>query len=828
MRLFFRKNRYAVTTVMRVLSALAFMVCMATGAGAREMSLLSAADAGSWTKYDWNASAGKGGSARFEVEKQGKAALLHIVAETPDDARFVRQLTVEPDTIYRFSCTLRTEDVGSAGRGAGISVSGILEGSPDVRGTSGWKKVEFYGKTVRDQSALSLTVGIGGYGSLNSGIAWFRTIGVEKVASAPPGVKVVSLAPAPVAAPSPQGGKSRFGGLVLALIVVVGAALLLAGMWLRRSGATASGPEKRAAAVAPPLPSAAVPEMADYCVMAAMTIVVLVISLWNLGGHKAPDTGWQAAQAGEYVTVDFGKKVDLSRIYYYCGINERTFDGSRFTLSARDAKGRFAPVVSFVKNDSGIWKYEEVHVRTDAVRITADSPGGRINELAFVEKGSRVPLKGLRIGESKVLPRDIGTPQDLIDEQSAFEYTPSFRTGFYFDEIYHGRSAWEMLHGIEPYETTHPPLGKMIISWGIAIFGMNAFGWRVAGAFFGTLLVPLMYLFGLKLFRDRFYAFCAAFLMAFDFMRFAQSRLAVIDVFAVFFIILMYYFILDLFPAKGDDQSTKLSMRPLFLAGITFGIGAACKWIAVYAGGGLVLLVLARLLSDFSRGDQPEGHTPIGFLGRRIAVCIVSFGVIPAIIYLLAYIPYMQLPGPGHDLAGVVGLQEHMLNYHRTLVATHPFSSQWWSWPLDLKPMWMYSGSDLPEGLVSSIASFGNPAIWWLTIPAVISAAVLAIRRRDARMGVVLVAFLFQYLPWVGIARLVFIYHFFSAIPFVILCIVEVLRTLESRFPRFRIAVWCYLGLVAALFVLFYPVLSGMTVPAGYVAGLKWLPTWIF
>lgn len=824
---FFVKNGYVPAWMIRAIAAVALVICTAAAVGAREKSLLSPGDAGQWTTYDWNSSVGKGTKARFDIGKEGRSLLLHIAAEAPDDARFVRKLPVEPDSVYRFSGTVRTENVGESGRGAGISVTGILEGSPDVRGTSGWKEVGFYGRTAHDQRTLSVTAGVGGYGSLNSGSAWFRAISMEKVANAPPGVKVASLVPAPVSAPAPQVVRGRFGSFILWGLVLLAVILLAVGTWLRQRGAP-SGPVERRAAVAPQMPASAVPDATDYGIMAALTIVFLVLSLSNLGGHKAPDTGWQPAEAGEYVTIDLGRKVDLARIYYYNGINERMFDGSRFTLSARDAQGRFAPVFSFAKNDSGIWKYEEVNVTTDAVRITADTPGGRINELAFVEKGSTTPLAGLRIGETRVSTRDNGTPQNLIDEQDAFEYAPSFRTGFYFDEIYHGRSAWEMLHGIEPYETTHPPLGKMIISWGIAIFGMNGFGWRVAGAVFGVLLVPLMYLFGLKLFRDRFYAFCSAFLMAVDFMRFAQSRVAVIDVFAVFFIILMYYFILDLFPAEGDDPRSKLSMQPFLLAGITFGIGAACKWIAVYAGGGLVVLVVARLLADFSRGDQPEGYTPTGFLGRRIVVCIVSFGVIPAIIYLLVYIPYMQLPGPGHDLAGVIGLQKHMLTYHRTLVATHPFSSQWWSWPLDLKPLWMYSGSGLPEGLVSSIASFGNPAIWWLTIPAVIAAAVLTIRRRDARMAVVLIAFLFQYLPWVGIARLAFIYHFFSAIPFVILCIVEILRTLESRFPGFRIVVWCYLCLTAVLFAVFYPVLSGTTVSAGYVAGLKWLPTWTF
>ena len=217
-----------------------------------------------------------------------------------------------------------------------------------------------------------------------------------------------------------------------------------------------------------------------------------------------------------------------------------------------------------------------------------------------------------------------------------------------------------------------------------------------------------------------------------------------------------------------------------------------------------------------------------GFLLRRMAVCMIAFGVMPALIYLLAYLPYLTLPGPGHDLADVFRLQAHMLNYHRTLQATHPFSSPWWSWPLDLHPMWMYTGTGLPTGTASSIASFGNPAVFWVGIPSVAAAAYLALRRRDAGMGVVLAALLFQYLPWVGINRLAFIYHFFSTVPFLILCIVATLRSAELRCPRFHAVTWGYLGIAAGLFILFYPVLSGLPVSQNYVDSLRWLPTWSF
>ena len=139
--------------------------------------------------------------------------------------------------------------------------------------------------------------------------------------------------------------------------------------------------------------------MARRCNNGGTVGVCLLVSLFNLGGHATPETGWQPTTAGESVTIEFGRQVDLSRIYYYCGINERGGDGSRFSLAVRNPSGYFVKLSSFTKDDTNIWKYSEADVRTSAVRFTADTTGGRLNEVAFVEKGSRTPLPGLSISE---------------------------------------------------------------------------------------------------------------------------------------------------------------------------------------------------------------------------------------------------------------------------------------------------------------------------------------------------------------------------------------------------------------------------------------------
>ena len=127
----------------------------------------------------------------------------------------------------------------------------------------------------------------------------------------------------------------------------------------------------------------------------------------------------------------------------------------------------------------------------------------------------------------------------------------------YFDEIYFARTAFEHINRMEPYETTHPPLGKLIMAIGMLIFGVNPFGWRVMGTLFGAAMVPVMYLFGKKIFGKRIYGFISAFLIMFECMHFAQTRIATIDSYAGLFVILAYYFMYDYFINKSYEVGFK-------------------------------------------------------------------------------------------------------------------------------------------------------------------------------------------------------------------------------------------------------------------------------
>lgn len=580
----------------------------------------------------------------------------------------------------------------------------------------------------------------------------------------------------------------------------------------------------------------------DWLLMGGLTAVYAVVALIRLGSLSAPETFWKPSFPGQSVVLDFGQTHRLEKMYSYAGAGTSKYR-VEFSENGQQWTNPTDIVNDYVKNF--VWQsFQLSGVQARYARVVAVETGSGLHELAFFEAGGKRPIPVVAVrGESGVSQADASR---LTDESDAVPERPSFMNGTYFDEIYHARTAYEHLHRLEPYETTHPPLGKVFIMIGIWLFGMNAFGWRIVGTLFGIAMVPLMYLFGKRLFRRTDLAFVSAFLFTFDFMHFAQTRIATIDVYGVFFIIAMFYFMHRYMELSFYRSPLVRTFVPLGLCGFSFGLGIASKWIVFYGGAGLAFLFFltlwrrwkeydfARRRLTVARGDDRRlfEHVVRTFpraTAATLAFACLMFVVVPSAIYVASYIPTFLVPGPGHDLKDFWTYQKNMYNYHSHLEATHPFGSPWWQWPFMYKPIWYYAGQGLPEGMVSSIVSFGNPLVWW---PGVFALAFVVWRmwsRRETAMLVPVTAYVTQYVPWMLVPRLTFIYHYFAMVPFLAFFLAESIRILTDRKPGLWKAVYAYLAGVLLLFAMFYPILSGMTVPRAYVAYfLRWFDSWYF
>ena len=171
--------------------------------------------------------------------------------------------------------------------------------------------------------------------------------------------------------------------------------------------------------------------------------------------------------------------------------------------------------------------------------------------------------------------------------------------------------------------------------------------------------------------------------------------------------------------------------------------------------------------------------------------------------------------------------QEGMFSYHSQLAATHPYSSLWYEWPTMIRPVFYYSNTvanDLREG----ISAFGNPLVWWAGIFAFAYMIYRIFAKHDRTACFLSFAYLVQYLPWMLVSRCTFAYHYFPSVPFVALMVVYSLYCFIGDDKKKRIFGFAYCGAAVALFVMFYPVLSGQPVALEYVTnGLKWLSGWV-
>ncbi|MEG0766567.1 MAG: phospholipid carrier-dependent glycosyltransferase, partial [Clostridia bacterium] len=473
------------------------------------------------------------------------------------------------------------------------------------------------------------------------------------------------------------------------------------------------------------------------------------------------------------------------------------------------------------------------------VRLTADGPGLSLFEIAFRDaEGHALPVQSLTSSGARTENGE--DPTHLIDEQNTMPDVPGYMNGTYFDEIYHARTGYEHAHGMTPLETTHPPLGKVFIMWGIQIFGMTPFGWRFMGALAGVLMIPAMYMIGKVLFGKKEYAFLAAFLMAFDCMHLTQTRIATIDSFPVLFIILMYLCMFRYLQMSFHHEKLLRTLLPLALSGVFMGLGVASKWIAVYAGIGLAVLFfwsMARRAHEYLyareqlRTNATEHRAQWQTICDRFVPatwitllwCVLFFMVVPLAIYMLSYIPHLTADGP-YTLKRLWDAQVYMFSYHSHLVDTHAFQSPWYEWPLMLKPMWYFQGKLQEPGKVSTILSFGNPAVWWTGFAALLALLWRFARhglrlevqtaREDLPMPMILLGFAAQYVPWMLVPRSTFIYHYFASVPFIILCIVYWARVYAERAPRMarRVALG-YMAVVVVLFLAFYPLATGVVIP---------------
>ncbi|MCK4355215.1 phospholipid carrier-dependent glycosyltransferase [Candidatus Parcubacteria bacterium] len=463
----------------------------------------------------------------------------------------------------------------------------------------------------------------------------------------------------------------------------------------------------------------------------------------------------------------------------------------------------------------------------------------------------------------------------------------SFPAKVIFDEAHFGLYASKYLSH-QYYFDIHPPLGKLLLAIP-AFFGKISqdFDWapmsdyssdfnflalRFLPAFFGSLLVILIYFLVKEMGFSRRIAFISSFFVLFGNAFIVQSQFILLDIILVFFIFLSLYFFIV---AKRFSFPSRKWYVFNILCGISLAAAFSIKWT------GLAILALVWFFILF------EDHL---FLKQRkeilAKICLIFF--LPLLTYFLFFSCHFYLlplncasdcgevfeskttryayifrmdpsttaffhytnPPQGNFLKKFI--EENKLKLADTLdnKGTHYYRSDWFTWPFMLRPIRYFLENQNDKN--SHIYFFGNPLVWWFGLLGILGYFYLIIRNYffqfklnlpenfySRNLCILMFGYLICFIPFATIPRFIFAYHYLPSLIFSIIIFAVflegIMTMLFGKMPKTKVfcenkkanlALLLVLFAVFASFVYFSPLTYGFPLSEEQFQSRMWLDTW--
>lgn len=570
----------------------------------------------------------------------------------------------------------------------------------------------------------------------------------------------------------------------------------------------------------------------DTLVVSILTILCGFLIFWRLGSQQAPETEYYFElnnNAGNELILDLGMEYELSEIVIYLGkVDNRLFSFSYFD----EQTGQWV-LVKENENVSSVfcWNRISCPMRVRFLGVVSMYEKAYVNEMILLDAQGNV-----------ITPVNAGVYANLFDEQEKFPGNATYYDQTMFDEIYHARTAYEILNGDSIYEYTHPQLGKILMGIGITIFGMTPFGWRFVCAVMGLLLIPLMYFLVRQMTKKIWISMVATLFLMFDFMHLTLSRIGTLDIIIAVWVVAMFtamYLSLQKMEQNApliENPATDVALRKklllqeivlLVLTGVLTGLAIATKWTGLYAAAGLAICIFLYLLEHYPKPEnwkKAKTHLTILFF-----TCVVAFLIIPFIFYVLSFYPFWKM-NPGKNVFALAyEMSVNMYQYHKGITETHPYMSYWYEWLWNKQPL-LDAITVFDDGKVSSVATFGNPLVWLVGSIAVVVNVILWRCKKDRNARFFCIAYLSMLLPWLLVYRTVFIYQYFcSVLMFFPMCANACMALeVKNRKAAYVVAGTLVLGALV-LFMIFFPEVTGFPVQGEYINELlEWIPSWVF
>ncbi len=396
-------------------------------------------------------------------------------------------------------------------------------------------------------------------------------------------------------------------------------------------------------------------------------------------------------------------------------------------------------------------------------------------------------------------------PREVVfDEFHFFHFVEEYEKGAYFFDI-------------------HPPLGKLIF-WQVAKYSgikeymqtknndisewkigatysdkLNIKRIRAVSAFFGAMLIPLVFAILYLLTTSIGISFFGASLVLFDTALLTESQYILMDSMLIFFTMASLFFLLLYQKYKNNKNKAWW-----LWGGTTFfiAVAVAIKWTGLSALGLAEAILIWNLYHNRKWGN---------FFRKNI---FMLAGI--SIVYLAVFqIHFYSLPNTGtgdnyHSLEFKASLKNSpyektyqpkkffekfgelnrvMLDRSASVKNSHPFASKWYQWPVGEKPILFWQKLATKQNLYL----FGNSIIWLGSLIFLIIGFSYFLSqffskktsKKIQTLGFLFLAYFANFLPFIFVSRTAFLYHYFNAFVISILIFAITLTIFPQRIQKY-------------------------------------------
>jgi len=447
--------------------------------------------------------------------------------------------------------------------------------------------------------------------------------------------------------------------------------------------------------------------------------------------------------------------------------------------------------------------------------------------------------------------------QVVFDEVHFGKFVSAYFTGQYYFDIHPplGKlliAGWVKLAGVNPV-FAFDKIGETIPP---NILSAMRFLPALTGGLFVLAFTWLAYLIS----RNRTTALLAGFLILLDNAFLVQSKFILVDIFLLFFEVLTFCFF---FLWQRQTVFSRRWWAYLIFTAIFFGLTISVKWTGVATLGVIAMVLTLKIFNTklanylnpqaYLAPTRPPEIPKEQFLAawqkqtKKIKIKGAWRGLsvillIGAVVYLIPFaIHFKLLPhsGPGDAFASwswqqelkygpsensptfwqkTIELNKTMYKANAGITSPHPYGSRWWSWPLAHKPVYYWNQDVIAgqPGWTAKIYFLSNPLLWWLGAGFAGLTFFFFFSKKGRQhvtpvFYILVLAWLANWLPFVLISRVAFLYHYLLPAVFTTLILTLYLTRL---WPKEKFIFIMIIGLIAVAFLLFLPYCYGWPLPA--------------